>query len=127
MTNFSLLCNACFQYDRNTLSLEEITEKFSKWYVLGYEVWQDGQIKGWSYALKVNGIYTLDGINNGVSVFSASRAGKMVAKALFKDHTDFIITGHDVDQKELDILAKRVGFKHLLNYEDRTLFYMRKS
>ena len=127
LTNFSELCNMAFRYERNTLSLNEVTDRLTEWYVLGYEVWVDGKIKGFSFALLVNGIYTLDGYNEGVSVFTASKMGKMVCRDLFSAGiTDVIYTAHYTDELASHALVKRIGFKKTRLLGDRTYFENRQ-
>jgi len=123
LTNLENLCNAIYQEDK-TNSLDFIREKVNAWFVLGYEIWIDGECKGWAYSLKTEeGLYTLDGHNFGVSVFLASKAGKMVIDDLFEKHTDLVVTAHKTKDKNLNALAKRVGFKWMCEYGDKTLFY----
>ena len=126
LTNIPELGKAIFRYERNTLTVDEIHELLNKHFVLGYEVWVDGECKCWAFALKINGIYTLDGHNYGVSVFSASRVGKMVVNDLFK-LTTLITTCHATDNKSLHAVVKRVGFKYWTEFEDKALFYMVKQ
>ena len=127
LTNFSELCKMAYEYEKNTLSLEEITEKLTDWYVLGYEAWVDGEIKGFAFSLLVNNLYTLDGYNEGVSIFTAAKMGRMVCKDLFDNYTDRIMTFHFSNQNRLHALVKRIGFKEAMTVGDRIIFEMRKS
>jgi hypothetical protein len=124
LTNTSELCKAIFREQGKDLTLSEIYEYIGKYFVLGYEVWADDKLKGWSYSLKINGIYTLVGHNEGVSVFSASKAGKMVVHDIFKDYADIITTYHGTVHTNLHALVKRIGFKKWFENEDSTMFYM---
>jgi hypothetical protein len=127
LTNVSELAMAIYREQGKDISITEIYDYIGKYFVLGYEVWKDDKLKGWSYSLKINGIYTLDGHNEGVSVFSASTAGKLVVRDIFKDYADIIITVHDTGDKALDALVKRIGFRKWFEYEDTTQFFMVKE
>ena len=125
LTNIFNLCYGVINYSRNTLSYEEIYTYLNKYYTLGYEVSVDGVPKGWAYALRINDLYTLDGHNYGVSIFTASKMGKMVCDDLFKEYT--IFTAHYSEEEHLDALVKRIGFKKHGILQDITVFYRTKS
>jgi hypothetical protein len=127
LTNIVELCKACQRYERNTLTLEEIYQRIFDWYVLGYEVYVDGSLRGWSYALCVDGVFTLDGHNEGVPIFYASKAGKLVCADLFERHTKTIFTVHDEDERHLHTLVRRIGFKTVGTKEGKTFFRLDKE
>ena len=126
LTNLENLCTAIYR-DKKHLDpdhdLDFIRGNINETFVIGYEGWIDGECKGWAYSLNMSGIYTLDGHNEGVSVFFASKLGKLVMEDLFKGHTDLVVTAHNKDDQPLNALAKRTGFKFMTTYEDKILFY----
>lgn len=130
LTSTAELCYAAYNHHRNTDSLDEIADLHDKCFLLGYGVEVNGELKGFSYSLKVpfgdTHFYTLDGYNYGVPVFTASKAGKMVCADLFRDHTDIIYTAHYKDEKHLHALVKRIGFEKLADRDDLIIFCMRK-
>ena len=126
LTNLENLCTAILR-DKKHLDqdydLEFIRGKINETFVIGYEGWIDGKCKGWAYSLNMDGLYTLDGHNEGVSVFFASKMGKMILKELFEKYTDLVVTAHKTADEPLNALAKRTGFKKMTEFEDKILFY----
>lgn len=127
LTNVNNLCLYCHKYEANGLKFEEVEETVKKHLVLGYEVVVDGAIVGYAYSLGYGNIYTLDGNNCGGSIFLAARAGSFVVRDLFSKYTDVIYTAHKKTNKVLHALVRRIGFRYLADYEDFTIFEMRKS
>lgn len=127
LSNTEYLCEMAYKYERNTSSLKEIQEIIHNHYILGYEVTVNGLLCGVAYATKFDGFYLLDGHNRGVSIFTASKMGKMVCHDLFDSYTDIVYSVHDSDEKHLDLLLKRIGFLKLGIFGDRTAFVLERS
>ena len=95
----------------NSLDLEQLKQGYREHYVLGFEIFEDDKRVGVVFALKIDNRYTIDGYNECGSIFSAVKAGKKVAKILFRDYTDVIYTSHKVSERAVTVLTKRIGFK----------------
>lgn len=115
------LVKATLRYKYNTLSEYKICEFIGEHFVLGYEVIKDGEVVGVSFSCVVDGKYTLDGYNYGVSIFSASHAGKLVLKDL-KIYTDIVFTIHKEVERSATVLAKRIGFKEIGKFDGNIIF-----
>ena len=104
---YSLIC----KHKNNALSYSDIVSSFKEYFLFGYEIFEDNQRVGVVFALKVGEMYSVDGYNESGSIFSASKAGKKVAKRLLKDYTEVIYTSHNICDKASTALTKRIGFK----------------
>jgi hypothetical protein len=121
------LANAVHNDISTKISLKIINERLYNLFYCGYEAIVDGVAVGWSYSKCDAGIFSLDGCNAGVSIFVASKMGKMVCVELFSEGIETILSMHKTKQRNTTALIKRIGFKKLLSAEDRTLFYKVKS
>ena len=117
------LANAIYIDKTTELSEEDIKQILWDTFILGYEVSVDGVACGWSFAKKIDWCYTLDGYNRGVSIFVASKMGKMVCSDLFNLGCDVILSMHKTNHREITALIKRIGFKELLLSGEKTIFY----
>jgi hypothetical protein len=121
------LANATYNDISTETSLKIINERLYRLFYCGYEAIVGDVAVGWSYSKCDAGIFTLDGCNAGVSIFVASKMGKMVCAELFSGGIETILSMHKAKQRHVTALIKRIGFKKLLSAEDRTLFYKVKS
>lgn len=118
------LAHAVYNDPTTDVSRETINEWLFNSFMFGYEALLNGVAVGWAYATILGGAYFLDGCNIKVNPFIASKMGKMVCKDLFNIYkTQIILTYHKKEEKHATALAKRIGFKWLLQLQDIIFFY----
>ena len=111
LVDLNYLYKLTFVHTYNSMAMVDIIEKYDKHFLFGYEIFEDNRRVGVVLALKVGEMYSIDGYNESGSIFSAAKAGKKVAKRLFKDYTKVIYTTHRVEDRASTALTKRIGFK----------------
>jgi len=114
------------RYKYSTWGLDTVLLMLDKCFVFGYFVISEGKTKGVAFALLVNGMYSLDGYNEGVPVFDAVRAGRKVVQRLFDERTDTVYTSHLMAEKGVTALAKRIGFRSHLVHNGVNIMRMTK-
>jgi hypothetical protein len=122
------LISAIHDYHIDEFSPEIINKTIYDTFFCGYEAWIDGVAVGWSYASCIDGVFTLDGYNTTKHIFIASKMGKAICNYLFnRKNVGVIFTMHKTNLRPVTVLAKRIGFRTLMNVGDKTLFYKVKS
>jgi hypothetical protein len=127
LTNVEYLANSVYRYKYNVMSLYEIYEYIGKHFILGYEIFKDGDHEGVAFAMCYNGVYTMDGYNDGHSFFAAVNGGRRVCKDLFDGYTDVVYTGHRVSERVVTLVTKRIGFKEVETKEGIIVLRLEKS
>lgn len=131
LEDLEYLRELAFNYDRNTMSREELKAYLDEHLFLGYEVWKDEKRIGVTFSMlfenvdkdgKRTKIYTIDGYNDGASARVSISIGIYMLGEMF-EYTPIVYVCFEKTEKSVMKLAKRLGFKPVI--EDERVIVMK--
>ena len=121
------LAECLSKYHKQPEAVQTFREMLGKHFLFGYKNCTE-RGKGFCYAIHTQGGYFVDGCNDGVPLFHAASAGRLVKEKLFNEYSaEVIFCAYPTEDTRAHRLCKRVGFKECMKKGDLTIFSMQRG